>query len=870
MSGKISLSRFSLLRSVAGLAALCLAFCGSAGCENSATSNGPLPASGGSKSTATTGSQPTATAGEQPAPRYDTPPQSGREALERMVAAYREATAYSDSGRIEFRLQIAGEPEEQHTPPFAVSFLRPNKLRLEVYETVLVSDGRRWRARIKHPGISNDVLDLEAPAKLTLEKIYEDEVLFQSLIGGLAGGALQPLLLLGDDPLAQILDGNPALELLEPENIGERACLRVAAHREDGDLVFWIDEREYLLRRLDFPRQGLKQALEQQVQATIESISLTAEFHDARFAPPEDGDAFRLELPAGSQLVERFNPRKIDNPPPPAPSALLGKQAPDFAFTTLDGEKVTRKSLAGKIVILDFWTTWDEPCRQGLSILQKAYEKCRDRDDVRFLAVSIDAEDVDDAKLRETLAELKVEVPIARGAADDVLRQFGGIPNLFVLGPDGVVQDHEARVNPALAEELPARLEKLAAGESLHEATLARHELRLADYERSIEAPPDEQSGDPDKIPLGEVAPRSEPAKLKITKLWSVAVGGAKSATGEDEASTEGEAPAEGEAAAAGADGTQLTEPGNLLVIDQGGSPLILVNDGWRAVAELDLQGHVRARHELNVPDDAIVASLRTALDGEGRRHYVGLASASRQLHVFDDVWQLQFSYPDEARSPVADALLTDLEADGQLEIYVGFWELVGVHRVGLDGRRAWGNKEVENVLRVAPATNDGEPAIACVNIASVGSSVAILSPDGKKLRDLPIQGRNLIRIESADLDGDGQLEYCGVDSPQPGYQTLVGLDVDGSELWTHPLATGIHRAPIEFVTTGKLLPGGQAHWLAAGPDGAILFIAANGEVVEGFHYGAAPTGLTTTEIDGHPVLLVATAQGVDAWQVGE
>ena len=53
--------------------------------------------------------------------------------------------------------------------------------------------------------------------------------------------------------------------------------------------------------------------------------------------------------------------------------------APDFSFTSSEGEYITLDDLKGKVVMLDFWGTWCGPCRMELPNLEKAYQQFRGR-----------------------------------------------------------------------------------------------------------------------------------------------------------------------------------------------------------------------------------------------------------------------------------------------------------------------------------------------------------------------------------------------------------------------------------------------------------------------------------------------------------
>jgi hypothetical protein len=95
------------------------------------------------------------------------PPTTGRGVLEAMAAAYQSAPRYADAGELRFYVR-RGEEVLDNKVDFAVSFVRPNRLRMEVYQVKLVCDGQRLRAAIDD--LPGQVLELPAPAALSLKK----------------------------------------------------------------------------------------------------------------------------------------------------------------------------------------------------------------------------------------------------------------------------------------------------------------------------------------------------------------------------------------------------------------------------------------------------------------------------------------------------------------------------------------------------------------------------------------------------------------------------------------------------------------------------------------------------------------------------
>ncbi|PWK14431.1 thiol-disulfide oxidoreductase ResA [Tumebacillus permanentifrigoris] len=57
----------------------------------------------------------------------------------------------------------------------------------------------------------------------------------------------------------------------------------------------------------------------------------------------------------------------------------IGQAAPDFQLQTLDGKPVKLSDYKGKVVLLNFWASWCEPCRQEMPDIEKAYQAYKDQ-----------------------------------------------------------------------------------------------------------------------------------------------------------------------------------------------------------------------------------------------------------------------------------------------------------------------------------------------------------------------------------------------------------------------------------------------------------------------------------------------------------
>ncbi len=117
------------------------------------------------------------------------------------------------------------------------------------------------------------------------------------------------------------------------------------------------------------------------------------------------------------------------------------RMAPPFSITTIDGQHISLDSLAGKVVLIDFWATWCGPCREALPHIRDIAHRFQEQPLV-VISISLDK---DEDKWKEFVAKNQMTWLQYRdgGFNGAIAKSFGvnAIPATFTIDADGVLED---------------------------------------------------------------------------------------------------------------------------------------------------------------------------------------------------------------------------------------------------------------------------------------------------------------------------------------------------------------------------------------------------------------------------------------------
>ncbi|WP_313188151.1 redoxin domain-containing protein [Sphingobacterium siyangense] len=149
-------------------------------------------------------------------------------------------------------------------------------------------------------------------------------------------------------------------------------------------------------------------------------------------------------------------------------SGAVGKIAPVFSTTDIDGKALSLSDFRGKYVLLDFWASWCVPCRKGNPHLIKLYQQYKSKG---FEIIGIADDDSKPEKWHKAVEQDEIGIwkHILRGAkfdgtnfdlSKDVTKGYGvsSLPTKVLIDPQGVIIGRYGGGNGGSDEQLDAKL----------------------------------------------------------------------------------------------------------------------------------------------------------------------------------------------------------------------------------------------------------------------------------------------------------------------------------------------------------------------------------------------------------------------------
>jgi peroxiredoxin len=122
----------------------------------------------------------------------------------------------------------------------------------------------------------------------------------------------------------------------------------------------------------------------------------------------------------------------------PVAAPVEGGLAPEFGASTVAGGKFQMSESRGRVVVLNFWATWCEPCRAEMPLLETRFG---DEAPSGVLVVGIDSDDTL-AQVRAYGDALKLTFPLLLDPDGEVqaLYRVRGYPTTFFVDEAGVIR----------------------------------------------------------------------------------------------------------------------------------------------------------------------------------------------------------------------------------------------------------------------------------------------------------------------------------------------------------------------------------------------------------------------------------------------
>lgn len=137
--------------------------------------------------------------------------------------------------------------------------------------------------------------------------------------------------------------------------------------------------------------------------------------------------------------------------------SLVGKPLANFKFEDILGNKLEKKNLAGKVIVINFWFTSCQPCITEMPLLNNLVEAYKDTN-VVFIAPALSSKESIEKFLKKYTFNYQV---VADQEAYANKLRVEGFPTHIIADKKGIIRQVEVGYNPYIKETLGQRIDAL-------------------------------------------------------------------------------------------------------------------------------------------------------------------------------------------------------------------------------------------------------------------------------------------------------------------------------------------------------------------------------------------------------------------------
>lgn len=778
----------------------------------------------------------------QPAQVSQSPELDARTILLQMRETYANATSYQDKAVLYLDYRMNGQ-HIQEPQPWATTWDSSGRLSTKLYNAQLRGDGELFSCYvfdIETANLDNQHLLIPYDSELPIRQLFRDSIA-RHYVGGYSELPLDEtdqvsvpklipptLALLTNQIQCDWLQTPEQVERLPDEEIDGHPCFVVRCLANGMTADAWVSQQNLTLMQMSLPLKLL--AGEVITSHEIAEVFLMARFHEAKLGEPQDDSLFAIEPRPETTPV-----RKYVELPPSFPSELIGEIAPQFQLTTHQGKIRTKLFFDGKVTAL-LWLAGESSYSSIESFA--AISKELDENQFRLAAVYSDGELESPGsrsyKPTDSLAKVLNQATLESYCDPELLASTAlrvkAIPSVLILDGDSRIQFARALSDDDWVDEVKVALRRIADGDDVAAEMNREYQRFLDSYHQQLVT-----------VSAIDLLDRVGPTTSGTSNV-STQPGSKKTRQMNAELRWSN---------------SEFKQAGNIAICDaeQTGKPSVFVFDGFQTILELDHNGLVTQRHDLNLPNDQAVSQIRTCvINKQAANRFAVFSPMGNRVFLYDTRWNSSGTYPalKDDFGAIRECQLMHVNSENKTDLLVAFDAEEGIHRI-----------DFESKLGTRVAT------INASSVAQLGNSEVFASQGkiGILNSTVPPQPTEMQFRRVSTMDEE---TVCAVGVTDQGQWHAVGMDSSLNRTWTLAIGSQFFESQINPIT---YLKSNQSRlqkslWAIADTDDAIHIVSANGRWLGDFQSEYRLSGIALAEIQGTPHLLISNDRGVECWKL--